>query len=445
MSAHTLLAIIFWCLSAALAIFVLVEHFMRKQDLISLRNFFLLGFILFQTHSAALGLYLENTDPYPVDRPVESGAKFLAMASLFLVVFLFAYRKGWLVIGLARKFPTSKAVPSTVTLMMLAIVMSLIAVPLRFALLVPVIGVVSSIVAVGFAAISNGLVGWVWGRRLTNPFVAIIGVLVLAMNIGTVIVQQFGRRPLVAVLAALLWGMYFSHWRYLPPIAMLRRLVLIGTAGVIVLALFSAVRGHGAKELSVGEMFRRMSRADLTFGLELLAGGQQTAAASLWAIENYPHTDLETRHLMTIRYMFLINIPRMWWPNKPFPLSSHVVKYARIGQVSRNITLPPGILGYAAAEGGWYAVVVYAVVLALFLRFFDALLVTYPYSPFVVMPIGCALGQVVGLPRGDTSAFANTIVLTFLGTWLFMIAIGKVVEMTAVSRHIHRIEVADTG
>ena len=298
------------------------------------------------------------------------------------------------------------------------------------------IGIVSNFLAVGFAAISAGMVGWVWGRRLFNPMMAVVGVLIVMMDVGVAIVAHFGRRPVVAVMAALLWGFYFTNWRYLKFRAMLSRVILIAALGVVVVAMFTAIRGR--ERMGAATVAQKMAGADVKRGLGLLGAGQQIGAASLWAIENYPEK-FEYRHLMTLQYLFLNNVPRMWWPEKPKPLSSFIATQARIRYVRQEkITMPAGIIGYAAAEGGWYAVVVYAIFFGLFLRFFDELLLKNPFSPFAVLPVGCTIGQVVGLPRGDPSLFANNMIITFIGTWLLMTAMSKLLEMSAVSQYRHQ-------
>jgi threonine/homoserine/homoserine lactone efflux protein len=72
--------------------------------------------------------------------------------------------------------------------------------------------------------------------------------------------------------------------------------------------------------------------------------------------------------------------------------------------------------------------VIYAVVAGLFLRFFDEILFTNATSPLVVVAIGSALGQVVGLARGATAPFAFVFVTTVVGTLACMLLIGRSLE-----------------
>ena len=147
---------------------------------------------------------------------------------------------------------------------------------------------------------------------------------------------------------------------------------------------------------------------DITTGVAKLFDGQATGPASLWLIENFPE-NYEYRHLFTLKYFFALNVPRAIWPGKPEPQSVLIANQANIQRVQQDrIKLSCGIVGVAAAEGGWYAIIVYAIWLGLFVRIFDEIVRHQPTSPFIVLPVGAALGQVLGLARGDTSAFANT-------------------------------------
>ena len=64
----------------------------------------------------------------------------------------------------------------------------------------------------------------------------------------------------------------------------------------------------------------------------------------------------------------------------------------------------------------------------MFFRFFDEIVRLNIESPFVVLAVGSALGQFIGLPRGSVPNFAFIAVMTIAGSMLIMIMLGKVVE-----------------
>ena len=58
--------------------------------------------------------------------------------------------------------------------------LTVLAVTLRFGVAIPLIAIVSGTVGMGLSAVSGGLVGWVWGRRLFNPEVIFYSLLSVA-------------------------------------------------------------------------------------------------------------------------------------------------------------------------------------------------------------------------------------------------------------------------
>src|SRR5690606_430190 len=151
--------------------------------------------------------------------------------------------------------------------------------------------------------------------------------------------------------------------------------------------------------------------------------------AALWMVEKFPR-EVRYEHLFTFRYMAYWFVPRMLWEDKPEPLSTKVAHLAKLRGVNRDaITIPPGVVGYAAAEGGFYALVLYALFFGQFTRFFDELITLNPHNPFIILPVGCATGQFLGLARGEIAIFTNLAIvgfaLTFLLIYLTSLAFGQ--------------------
>lgn len=405
----------------------------RTHDLLTLRNFFLLGYVIFQLSSAAGSLAAERYEPFAVTFPVSAGATFAVWSTVFLFVFLWTYERGILSVPLANRMPRTTVAPHSLALLALAVTMTLLAFALRFTVQIPYVALVAVNVGVGASAVACGLVGWVWVRQLYNPFLAIYGGAIVFANMVNVVTGAFGRRSLVAVLAAVLWGMYYGRWRYMRAGAMLRRFALLAIVPIVFVALFSSVRSPYERERTFGEHVRAILQGgSIANGLAMLTSGQSTGAGAMWALENYPER-LESRHLMTVWYFIVYPVPRAWWPGKPMPLSILTSELAMMSGVPRGVfTAPPGIVGNAAAEGGFYALIVYAILGGIFVRFFDQILFNSALSPFVVMPIGSALGQALALARGETSAFANIMVQTVVLIWLAMLAAAKFLEATGM-------------
>lgn len=428
---QTLIALYLWGLSLWVLWKMLRDFQRRTHDLLSLRNFFLLGYVIFQLNSAAGSLMANDFGLFPVTFPVPTGFTFAIWSTIFLVVFLYTYDRGWLSVRMANRLPRTSVAPGALSLLALAVLMTLLAIALRFAVAIPYVSIVATSVGIGASAVACGLVGWVWARQLLNPFLMAYGGAIVVANMANVVMGAFGRRSLIAVLAALLWGMYYSRWRYMAAGPMIRRLALLAIVPIVLVALFSSVRSPYERSRTAGEHLQAILQGgNLAKGLTSLSSGQMTGAGALWALESYPER-FEHRHLMTVWYFIVYPVPRAWWPDKPWPLSILTAELAMMSGMPRGLfTAPPGIVGNAAAEGGFYALIIYAVLGGMFIRFFDQLTFNSALSPFVVLPIGSALGQALALARGETSAFAHIMVQTVVLMWLVMLLAAKFLEAT---------------
>lgn len=412
----------------ALAGVMLYDHSRGKVELLSLRNFAIVGFMLFQLSSGATALFMERNNRYQLYDWDAAGLTFTFFAVVFAIFFLLFYRWGPIVKPLARITPTTQNIPSDGLLFSLAIFLTIAAVVFRFTVSIPYLGIITGKVAIAFAAIAVGIAGWLWAPRLYNPALAIFAGLIGLANLAAVSVGAFGRRNLVALAACFLWGMFYSRFRYQPLKRVIIAVSIFSVPGVLVLAAWTSVRESGERPGLQQQITGLVFRSNIKEGLLDLAYGQNTGPTSLWLIENYPER-YEYRHLMVIRYFMSYPVPRAMWTNKPYPLSNYIASQASIEGVRQDVLkIGPGIVGHAAAEGGFYALLVYAFVGALFVRYFDEIVVLNPHSPFVVLPIGSALGQIVGLARGETSAFAFNYVIGVVGAYVSLVMLAKVFD-----------------
>lgn len=429
-------AIYLFLLAFVLVAFVLIEHFRRKRDILSMRNMAIVGFIIFQVTSAGLRLWTETYYPYRVSDPGGTGLQLAVWATIFAGVFLFVYKRGWFADWLARKTPTTRARPSDAALILMSIVLAFGAAVLRtLDQYLHLLGILAEMWGNGLAAVSAGLIGWVWAKRLFNPVMIALALGIVAFDMAVMMSDAFGRRGIVAVGGGLIWGMFYSTWRTMGHGPMLARLALLSLPPILFVALYTSVRSSEEHNRSAGQQVQAIKSAgNLKTGVYLLLDGQNTGATTLWAMEAYPERYAQ-RHLFTIKYYLVYIVPRSVWPSKPKPLSQLVASQADVPKVQQDkITLPAGILGNVAAEGGWYVLFIYAFVGAVFIRYFDRLIIGNVDSPIVVMSAASSLGQVIGLARGETSAFAIHFTLTFVFTYGFLIVCSKAVERVMGAR-----------
>jgi len=423
------LAIYLLALAGITLLVMLAQQLSGKHGLLTVRNFGLIGFIVFQLTGAFQPLWTQSHSRYFLDWP-KVGLEYSEMATLFLIVFFLAY-EWW--IGakrLAKWTPTSAAVPGPITLLWLAGIFTILAVLLRLAVNVPYVSMIAGRAGIGFAAVAVGMTAWVWVRSVWNPVYFVWFGVICAANFGLILSQSFGRRNLIALGASIIWAMYYSSLRYMNPRKLLVRLTIITLPPLLLVAAFTSVRSSEEGRVSLTQQLVNITtQSNLKDGLLALASGQDCAPVGMWTIENFPER-FKYNHLLAIKYFFYLPIPRAIWEDKPLPLGKRQPALAGLKGVDVDkLTTGPGVIGHAAAEGGFYALVVYAFVGALFLRYFDEIVSRNSANPLVVLPVGSALGQIVGLPRGDLSLFAAAYVVAVFGVYFSTISLAKLLGM----------------
>ncbi len=413
----------------ALLAFMAWEHITGRTDLFTTRNVCLLGLVIFQFVSGVLVMVMGVEDRYTINNYAATGLKFAAMLTLWTVVFLVVYRRGWIADPLARRVPVSPAIPGVTALWTLAVMTTVMAAAMKFGVRIPLIGVLSNFVALAFTAIAAGLAGWIWAPRLFNPVVAAGAIAIVGVNAGLATWGEFGRRPLMGVGMGMLWGMYYSHWRYLPFKRMALQAAIVSLLPLTAVALQTSIRSWDATTNLAATVNAVKQSGDVGKGVMLLGTGQDTAGKSLFCIENFPE-EHEYRPLHALWYFFVYPVPREKWPDKPYTLSNDLPRLARIPGVPLDggMTVGPGIVGQAEADGGWITLVIYGVLMAMVFRFFDHAALVNVSNPLLVMPVGGALGQVAGTTRGDTSQFMWIFMFGTVGSWAMLFVLSKMLE-----------------
>lgn len=417
-----LIIALLWLLAGMLVVLMIVQGLSRRVDLFSVRNIYFAGFIVYQIISPVTALRTGFFYNFRIVDPVGAAKWFLVFAYVYIAIFVVSYH--WIGISrwLARKFPSGGGGVSDSMLTGLALTLIVAALAARMiGMQVPLLRGLSVNVAVALTAAACAITGWIWGERKLNPAVLIVVAVVICVSMITAMTGFYSRRPLISILGGFAWGAYYRWARQLTPSRLIFATVPLLVAVALVVAAFTAVRGQTFRAGGEGRVtFSNLGGANLGFGTTDLVSGQSTGAIGLWALEKYP-AELDYDHLFSLRYMGYYFVPRIFWPDKPNALSNDIATLARLRGVNRKaITMPPGIIGYSAAEGGFYALVVYALFFGQFTRFFDELIRLNPGNPFIILPIGCTTGQFLGLARGDIAIFTNLAVIGVVSTWLIL-------------------------
>lgn len=391
-----------------------------KVELLSTRNFFLLGFIVFQLTGAAASLFTGEFGFFLITDFTLTPIIYCFMCTLFLVLFLFFYRKGWVTARLAQRCRLQPVAGGAGSLLTLAWVFIGVGMAFRFVFTaIPVVGGGFDMLGNGLLAAAAGMSTWAAVSRLRNPLVLGMTLAVIAVAAVVTISGDFGRRDLLGVIGAIGWGAFHAHWKHLGFRAAWRRLLLVGAAGFIFLAAFTAAREGSFREKTSGEILASLKGADVGTGAWDLLTGQNAGANSLWIVETYPKVrPFDTLH--TARSVVTFPIPRKFWEGKPTALALTMPDDAGIRNKPDNWNIGPGLIGHIAHDNGWIAMVPYVLVIALYLRFFDETVRQNPLNPFAILPMGVALGQIIAMPRGEfTLFFILSAVYTF-GTFFMM-------------------------
>ncbi|MEL6499343.1 MAG: hypothetical protein AAFZ67_00765 [Planctomycetota bacterium] len=418
-------------LSLALVIYVIADYLRGRSELVSIRNVAVGGFVLFQTLSAALWLIDDKYDlRYFLLEPGATGIKFAVAATVFAVVALSVYRSGFIARPIARLVPKPNVVPADVTMLLTAVVLTVSAAVFRFAVLIPYVAVLASILGTAVAGASAGLAGWLIGRNLRNPIIWVLAGAVIVANLGIAVSGTYGRRTIISIGLGVAFGLYYSRLRYESPRRTVAMLLLAAVPLVMFLAAYTSVRGGDNRRAGALQVARNVfSAGNIKAGLED-ADGQGTGGVSLWLMEFFGEDgQREPDTLRAFQYFILFPAPRAIFPFKPNPLSLDIPAYANLEGVNiGGLTIGPGIIGHSFADGGWLVLLFYASFGGVVLRFGDEIIRRSPHAPFVVLPMGSMLGEMMGVPRGESSAMLFQFVFGTASCYAYITIVAKGLE-----------------
>jgi hypothetical protein len=417
-------------LGVAIVVIMLYQYLRGTVELLSLRNFFLLGFLVFVISSGVLSLWYEDSGNYPVNDWGRLGMIYAILSVLFIILFLSIYRAGFGMVRLASAFKMRTVQPGATAMLALSVAFVIAGGVLLLGVQVPYLGIIAIQVGSAFLAIAVALASWVWTPRLFNPVVAMVAVsVILTALLMLFMYSGFGRRDMMGLGAAFAWGAYFGHWRYLAFRKLFLRFTVVGTLAAMLLALVTTTRYmHGAEVVSAQQKIANLSEGSMSEGLYSLATGQGVGGYSMYFIETRPRS-VGYNPLHSLQLFFALPIPRAIWPGKPDALGITSVKEIRAVGKPENWNIGPGLIGHIWNDFPYVALPLYALLFALFFRFADELIIRNITNPFVVIPMGASLGQLIAVPRGELGNFSAKMVAYMLGAWVAMQLVGRFVGM----------------
>lgn len=438
-----LLKLVFWVLCLVSAGYVLRQYLRGKRELMSTCSMFLAGLIFFQLINAPPVLSGASDTGYEIANPVPAVQIYAMWSTIFVAVFLFAYEAGGPGVKLAQRVRIPERETADWALWLLIPACVALAFFFKLSLRIPWVGVLATMAGQSLAGAAAGLAAWLLVRQLWNPLAWVLAIPTFVASAWVSVYQEFSRRPLVSVMIAIIWGAYYSRYRYMRPTNLFPRVAVLGGIGLIAVSLFTS-GGRGFSDIS-----KLASPTAIKESVEQTTETYITARCAIWLVDaNFVQgRDLYVWPAQTLHYILTFPIPRLFWNDvlgidKPYTIANYMATWSQRDGVRRGVTggvtNPVGIIGNPAGEaifhnlfGATITVALYAVVFAWIIRFFDAVLDRGAHQSLIAIPIGSTMGQAFGIPRGETATFTFTFIFgTIVVAFVFSQAL-KIIQRLA--------------
>jgi len=394
--------------------FIYRTYVTGSYELLSWRNFFLLGYVQFYCLAIVLAA------PYGFGSPIyqptgEAFPKLLIAVPLFLGLFLitqyFAHRWTWVDVYAPKyAFPVTNSGVLLITLALAAVVVGTI--PLGGG---SVGEAILFFVRMSVASCAAGLAFYLLLSSPRNPVWWGLFVPLFALAVLVSITNTIGRRDFLSVFFIVPWVWYYAKLRYEKRSKVLLRLGI--AAGVIAFSLIVYNAGRSALGFTDSTLGARASQlVDLVKSPDLSRRNvegellrQDTPLNTIAIMENYP--DPYAYMPLHGLQLYITNpIPRRFYDDKPSALG--IILMTQFNTFGAN--LGPGILGHGWAEASWIGIIYYALTFGVITGAVDRLTRMRAANPYWICAIGAALGNILALPRGETSIFFMLVSAGFL-------------------------------
>jgi hypothetical protein len=391
-------------------LFIAVPYLRGKSDLLTAWNTLLLGIVLFTGFGSLEVKYVPQLawEHLHWFQPTAKEVQWYMLAtSAFIVTLLAAYYFNSPAKAFAQKrlqkWPELNAPVAffVAGCCFVAVVISILFRRVTF------IGPVSANLAVAGVSAATVFTFALWYRDRRNVawLALFIGVLLITAIYAMVVSP--GRRLLMSVFLGPVIYLYWTSVRYWKPT---RAIVAMGIAALVILSVsvvYAKVRWYNIAEreqrstAGVLEQLRNVVKKGDIFSVyfknQLSYFGQGNGQFALLTQRYVSQHALTPIPLNTLRFLITYPIPRNIWAGKPETVGVSITR--DVARVTTNWGL--GIAGQGVFEGGIPALMLYAVLLAFFVRILDEPLQLQPTNPFLIYMHASALPHVASIPRGD--------------------------------------------
>lgn len=374
----------------------------REHDLLSFRTLFALGFCFFYGLATIFVAFMEQTGF--IYQPSGEGYLPLAICTpVFAILFVVADRWGGK-LGFAQKIVPKLDIPPTTASIFLGIAICEIVAVFALTPLGDYFTASLGQVRPGLAACAAGLATYYLLSQRFNPIAWMVFLGVFTLSLLICVSGGTDRRFALSVFMVSAWVWYYFDLRYRSLSNTLSKMAALGVLIAFFLVFYSGFRNVSKDEWAFANRVEQFKTA--TTGQTLVQKGafesvlyQDAPINTLYIMENYPSGQALDPFNGLI--FFVTNpIPRILWEDKPIALGEDLRR-----QFGINANLGPGIIGHGWSEGLWIGVAGYAIFFGLMCGIVDRAIRDKAANPFFISIIGCSLGNIVGLPRGETSLF----------------------------------------
>lgn len=396
---------------------LVIPVLLRKSDVFTAWNFFLVGTIVFcgvSAHNCVNNAhYLEGY------RTADYVKYYVGSVIFFTTIVLTYYFFGFPRRLAGRHFlEWPKLTPATAPV----IVLPLVAMSLFMVIPVPVPGLRQFLFQVALSAPTIGLACAfiVWFRSPANVFLMLLVAIAAGAAMFSSISGGTSRRYLISTLSSVPICFYWAWLRYKSTPVIFGWIVASIAAVIPILTGFTMIR-HSTRETATSAS-ERMSQLVESLPKAIQAGGslegftgQDSVEAALLTIHmlNNGSKALEVYPFYSVVYIATNPIPRSVWSGKPVSLGIVVPKRSGLTSQGVNFNIGVNVVAQCYYDGGLFIHVLYAIGFGGFLRFMDELLVRQPGNPFVVGTVVAMSGQILGWPRGGIETMGLQVLLAF--------------------------------
>lgn len=449
----TMLAIFGLLVIVFLAIVIWRGFVGGHHHLVTFRNAFLLGAIVFVGLST-LGLGVSGQ--YYVRPIAEDVYWFFIFVCLFFAVFLSAYN--WFTLHQVTKKvfavrPAQYRSEYTVAIALFALASSLFNFVFGNAFYIPFASEAINSISQSSLAFASVFAVKGWLQSKSNVFLILLAASVISICMVLAVMSGGGRRSLLSVLLTV---PVIFYWHIgLRSLAVQRQRMLFwmvagllplgfGMAGYNRVRHFDRGVGKVQEERTFAKSVEALKRLpdeipevvnDLRDGKIISMTGQDATACSLLllAMQRKGQDDLLNGNFAipspfhSTIFAVCNPIPRRLWSRKPLALG-YLLPIAALR--TSGVNLGPGIVGHAVHEGGILFIVFYALLFAAILKVCDNNLIAMPDDPVNLGLLVAMAPNVIALIRGDVGVILVTFVFCIL-TYHTLRMVGRLFELPA--------------